>query len=67
MVNPYDRCISSSTIDSKQFTISWYVYANKLSYLDEHMNTSIIEAITEYFGELTVSRGKSNKLMGMSI
>ena len=66
MVNPYDWCISISTIDGKQFTISWYVYG-KLSQLNEHMNTRIIEGITEYFGELTVSRGKSNKLMGMAI
>ena len=31
------------------------------------MNTRIIEAIEGYFGELTVSRGKSNKFMGIDI
>ena len=39
VVNPYDRFISNSTIHSKQFTIAWYVDENKVSHVDEHVNT----------------------------
>ena len=67
VVNPYDRWISNITIDGKQCTIAWYVYDNKVLHIDKHVNTRIIEAIEGYFGELTVSRGKSNKFMGIDI
>ena len=59
MVNPRDRFIANSTIDNIQFKIALYVDKNKVSHIDEHVNTRIIEAKEEHFGELTVSRGKS--------
>ena len=31
------------------------------------MNTKIIEKVSEHFGELIVSRGTKNKLLGMDI
>ena len=39
MVNPYYRYIANSTIKSKQCTISWYVDDNKVSHIDEEVNT----------------------------
>ena len=65
--NPYDRCIANSTIDWKKCTIAWYVDSNKLSHVDEHANTRMIEAISETFGELTVFRGVNQRFLGMGI
>ena len=67
MVNTYDRCIENSTIGGKQCMISWYVDNNRVSRIYEHVNTSIIEVIAENVGDLTVSRGKNKKSLGMDI
>ena len=58
MVNTYDICIENSTIYGNQCTISWYFDINKAFHIDEDMHTRIIETISEYFGEFTVSREK---------
>ena len=42
--------------------IGWYVDDKKISHVDEHVNTRIIEKISENFGELTVLRGKITSL-----
>ena len=55
------------TIDSKQCTISWYIDENKILHVDEHGNTRIIEAISEYFGGFTVSKEKKNKFTRMGV
>ena len=67
MVNLYDRCTTNSTIDGKQCIIAWHVDKKKVSHVDEHTNTRIIESIAEHFGEITVSRGKEHKFLGMYI
>ena len=67
MIIPYDRCISNSTIYGKQCTIDWYVDDNKVSHVDEYVNTRIIEEIAESFGEITASRGKKHKFLGTDI
>ena len=54
LINPYDRCIANSTIKYKQCTISWYVDNNKVSHIDEDVNTKVTEIIAEHFGNLTV-------------
>ena len=54
LINPYDRCISNSTIKYKQCTISWYVDNNKVSHIDEDVNTKVTEIMAEHFGNLTV-------------
>ena len=60
--NPYDRCIANITIEGKQCMISCYVDGNKISQIDEHANTRIIEAISEHFGELTKSNFMGTKI-----
>ena len=65
--NPYDSCISNSTIKYKQCKILWYVDDNKVSHVDEEVNTKVIETISEYFGNLTVTTGKKNKFLGTDI
>ena len=63
VANPYFRCIGNSTVDVKQWRIPWYGDDNKVSHINKHVNTSIIESIAEHFGELTVFRGGNYKLM----
>ena len=67
LINIFYRCISDSTIKYKQCTISWYVDDNKVSHVDEEVNKKLIETIYENLGNLTVSRGKKNKFLGMDI
>ena len=67
VVNPYDRCIENRTIKGKQYTIALYVDNNKVSNIDEKVTTKIIEKISEYFVNLTVSMGKKNKFLGIYI
>ena len=51
--------------DGKKCTIAWYVDDNKVSHVDEQVNTMIIEVISECVGKLTVSRVENNKFIGM--
>ena len=67
LINPYGRCIANSTIQDNKCTILWYVDKNKVSRVDEEVNTKVIETISEHFGNLAVSRGKKNKFLGMDI
>ena len=67
LINPYARCIANVTIQDKQCTITWYVDNNKVSHVDEEVNTRVIEKICKHFGNLTVSRGKKHKFLGMDI
>ena len=54
LINPYYKCIENSTIQDKQCKISWYVENNKISHVDEEVNTKVIETISEMFGNLTI-------------
>ena len=67
LINPYDRCMENSTIQDNQCTISWYAEDNKVSHVDEEVNTKVIETISEHFGNLTVSRGKKQNFLGMDV
>ena len=57
LTNPYDRCIANSTIQYKKCTIMWYVDNNKVPYVDEEVNTKVIETISEHFVNLIISMG----------
>ena len=67
LISIYDRRIANITIKYKQCTISWYVDNNKVSHVDEEVNTKVIETISEHFGNLVVSRGKKHKFLVMDI
>ena len=45
----------------------WYVDNNKVSHLDEYVKTNVIEGISEHYGNLTVSRRKKQRFLGMDI
>ena len=57
-VNLYASCMKNSTIKGKKYTIAWYVDNNKVSHIEEELNTKAIETIAKTFGNLTISRGK---------
>ena len=67
VVNIYDTCIANSTIDCKHRTIAWYVDDNNVLQFYKHVNTGIIEAISEFFGELTILKGENKNFMVMDI
>ena len=64
---PYHRCRANSNIQENICTIVWYVDDNKVSHVDEEVNTKVIETISENFGNLTVSRWEKHKFLRMDI
>ena len=66
-LNDYDKCVANKIINGKQCTIVFYVDDNKISHADPKVVTSVIEDISKYFGELTVSRGTKHDYLGMDV
>ncbi len=66
-LNPYDPCVANKTINGKQCTIVWYVDDNKISHVDAHVVTQIIEALESHFGKMTVTRGQKHTFLGMDL
>ncbi len=66
-INPYDKCVANKMINGKQCTIVFYVDDNKISHEDPEVVTSVLNQITEHFGELKVSRGVKHDYLGMDI
>ena len=67
VINPYDKCVANKEIDGKQCTIVWYVDDNKVSHVDPLVVTDVINTMKSHFGELTVTRGKKHRFLGMNI
>ena len=67
VLNPYDPCVANCTIDDNQCTLVWYVDDNKISHVDSHVVTSIIDKIEERFDKMSVTRGNKHKFLGMDI
>ena len=66
-VNKFGTCIANIIIYDNKCTIAWYVDDNKVSNVEEDMNTKAIETIAKRFGELTVSIGKKYKFLVIGI
>ena len=66
-LNPYDPCIANATIDGKQCTICWYVDDTKISHVNAHVVTKILEKIEKRFNKLTITRGLKHEFLGMNI
>ena len=66
-LNPYDLCVANKMINGKQCTIVFYVDDNKVSHKDPKVVTEILEKMSEYFGELTISRGDKHDFLGINI
>lgn len=46
-LNPYDMYVANRTINGKQYTITWYVYDDKISYVEQSVIDDIINKIEE--------------------
>ena len=66
-LNPYDFCIANRVIDRKQSTVAWYVDDNKASHVDPKVVDALLKKIRSFFGEITVTRGKRHKFLGMDL
>ena len=72
-INPYDWCVANKMVDGKQLTITWHVDDLKISHVDEHVVTKLIEQLNDKYGKeacgkevpLTVKRGKKHEYLGM--
>jgi hypothetical protein len=67
VLNPYDRCVANKVINGKQCTIVFYVDDNKLSHVDPNVVTEILDKISEHFGDLVITRGKTHDFLGMTM
>ena len=66
-INPYDRCVANRVINSKQCTIVFYVDDNKISHVDASVNSDVLNILKGRFGDLTITRGKQHKFLGMGM
>jgi hypothetical protein len=73
-INPYDFCVANKTIDGKQCTIVWHVDDLKISHMDPHVVTTILNLLDAKYGQervggerapVTTNRGKINDYLGM--
>jgi hypothetical protein len=74
-INLYGPCVANKTIEGQQMTICFHVDGFKLI----HRNTKVMYSMIEYLrqeyesifedgsGEMTVSRGKTHKYLGMNL
>jgi hypothetical protein len=75
IINPYDMCVANKIIEGKQMTICFHVDDCKLSHRKKKVMDTIIEYLCEEYesifedgtGEMTVSRGKIHKYLGMTL
>mmetsp|Transcript_14843 Transcript_14843/g.21239 ORF Transcript_14843/g.21239 Transcript_14843/m.21239 type:complete len:281 (+) Transcript_14843:3135-3977(+) len=65
-LNPYDRCVANKTINGKHCMLVWYVDDNKISHVDPEVVDTMIDKMNEYFGKVTVSRGKEHQFLGIN-
>ena len=54
-------------MDGSKCAIIFYVDNNKISHKDLQVVTQVIHSISEYFEELTVSRGDTHDFWGMKV
>ena len=66
-INPYDRCVANKVINGHQCTIVFYVDDNKISHRDPAVVSSVLDAISGHFGDLSISRGRKHDFLGMNI
>ena len=66
-LNPYYFCIANKVIDGKQSTAAWYVDDNNTSHVDPTVVDALLKKIKSFFGNITVTRGKRHKFLGMDL
>ena len=53
-------------INGKKCTIVWYVDDNKISHEDPKVVNQVLKKMKEYFGNITVTRGKEHQFLGIN-
>mmetsp|Transcript_1114 Transcript_1114/g.1743 ORF Transcript_1114/g.1743 Transcript_1114/m.1743 type:complete len:120 (+) Transcript_1114:530-889(+) len=66
-INRVDNCVASRLYNGHKCDIGWYVDDNIISFVDDHVVSSVIEKIEERFGKMTVTRGTTYVFLGMNI
>ena len=49
-INPYDKCMANKTIEDTQCTVCWYVDDNKVSHVNDQVNTLVADAVEKNSG-----------------
>ena len=74
-INPYDPCVANKMIDGQQMNICYHVDYCKLSHRRSKFNDRMIKWLRQEYesifedgsGKMTISRGKVNKYLGMTL
>ena len=66
-LNPYDRCVANKMIKGSQCTVGWYVDDNKVSHVNDEVNSMVVQAIEEKFGKLARTTGDKHTFLGMDV
>ncbi len=66
-INPYNRCVANKVINASQCTVIFYVDNNKISHKDPQVVIDVLNAISEHFGDLTITRGSKYDFLGMNV
>ena len=65
-LNEYEKFVANKTINEKQCTGVWYVEDNKALHVDSKVLDNLVEIIIK-IGEITITRGKKNAVLGINI
>jgi hypothetical protein len=66
-INPCDKCVANKIIESTQCTVCWYVDDNKVSHVNDDVNTTVVNEIEKKFGKLARTTGTKHTFLGMDI
>ena len=58
-LKPYERCISNKVADEHQCTIGWFMDYNKVSHMDNSVNSMIADNIEEKMGSHIAQQKRS--------
>ena len=53
-LNLYDICVANNVANMEQCTLCWYVDNNKVSHMEDKVNTDIVVEISKHLGELNI-------------
>ena len=63
----HERCIENKFIDEHQCNIRWFLGDNKVSHMDDNVNSIIADNIEENFGKLSRTTENKHIFLGVEI
>ena len=66
-LNLYERWIANKIIDENQCAIVFFIDDNKVLHMEDNVNPMIADNIEDKFVNLSCTKGKKYKLLGMDI